>query len=836
MEAVWNIFGPLWGFFGYDFGIWLYVAFFILMVTMGFCKAPFVLWFVVGFLIMLGFNVLPITLIIYVLTCLSILIVPFRRNTISSFIMKITKTLQLVPNISRTESEALEAGVLWLDQQFFSGKVDGKKLMEENYPKLTKEEEAFLNGPTEELCKMVDNFDIYSKKRIPEKVWNFLKKEKFFGMIVPKKFGGLGFSAFAHSAVIMKLNSRSTPLTVTVMVPNSLGPAELLIHYGTKKQQDYYLPRLANGQEIPCFALTEPEAGSDASSIQAEGFLFKENGELKIKLNWNKRWITLAAISTVMGVAFRLRDPENLLATGKEDIGITCALVSADKEGITLGRRHDPLGVPFYNCPTQGKDVVISVDDVIGAKAGCGIGWKMLMESLSAGRGISLPSQSVGSIKLLSRYVTAHAVNRNQFGISISSFEGIKEVLAKILSSCYMLDSVRSFTTGALDNGIKPPVITAISKYITTELSRQAVNDSMDILGGSGISKGKRNLIVDYYLTTPIGITVEGANILTRTLMIFGQGALRAHPFAFEVVNSVKQNDLKSFDKALFGHIKHVITNVFRSVLLSLTRGFFTSYRGDGYTARYFRKLSWSTACFALMTDVVMALYGGALKKREMLTGRFADVLSNLYMATSVLRRYEAEGRRSQDLPLIHYSLQTCFYNIQTAFDGIFKNLDLGKFNPLRLVVFFVRTWNNFNVLACGVTDRLVDEVIDSVLDVQSDVRDNLTKGIYLPKDSDEPLARADNAYNLVLSTYVVEKKIKRAMREKKLDKKPVKFALAEALSKNIISQHEHDELKKAIEARLDAIQVDDFSEEEYLGYKPSSTEDMPYSLINKNN
>ena len=829
MDVVWNIFAPFWGFFGYS--PWLYISFFVIALCLGFCKAPFVSWFAIGFLIMLGFNVLPITLVIYTLICLSILITPIRRNLYSKIVMKITKSLKLVPSISKTESEALEAGALWLDKQFFSGQVDGKKLMDEKYPELTKEEEAFLNGQVEELCKMVDNFDIYSKRRIPEKVWNFLKKEKFFGMIVPKKFGGLGFSAFAHSAVIMKLNSRSAPLTVTVMVPNSLGPAELLIHYGTKKQQDYYLPRLASGEEIPCFALTEPEAGSDAASIQAEGVLFKESGELKIRLNWDKRWITLAAISTVMGVAFRLKDPENLLETGKEDIGITCALVSSDKEGITLGRRHDPLGVPFYNCPTQGKDVVISIDDVIGGSEGCGVGWKMLMESLSAGRGISLPSLSVGTVKLLTRYVTAHAVNRNQFGISISNFEGVKEALAKILGSCYMLDSVRCFTTGALDNGIKPPVITAISKYITTEVSRKAVNDSMDILGGSGISKGKRNLIVDSYLAVPIGITVEGANILTRTLMIFGQGALRAHPFAFNVVNSIKQNDLKSFDKAFFGHIKHVITNVFRSVLLSLTRGFLVSYRGDRHTSRYFRKLSWSIACFALMTDVVMALYGGALKKREMLTGRFADVLSNLYVATSILRRYEAEGARVQDLSLVHYSLETCFYNIQAAFDGIFKNLSFSRFNPIRLVVFLVRKWNNFNSLSSGVRDKLVTEVVDSVINIKSNVRDNLTKGIYIPKDGEEPLALYDNAYNLVLNTYVVEKKIKTAMREKRLDKQPVKFALADALSKNIISQFEHDDLKKAIEARLDAIQVDDFSEEEYLGYKPTNRDDMPYGL-----
>ncbi len=834
MEVVWNVFGPLWGFFGYGFGVWLYAAFFILAIFMGYFKAPFILWFTAGFFVMLGFNVLPITLIIYTLICLSILITPFRRNVISRLVMKLMKLLKLVPSISRTESEALEAGALWLDKQYFSGKVNGRKLMNENYPKLTEEEEAFLNGPVEELCKMICNFDIYSKRRIPENVWKFLKKEKFFGMIVPKDFGGLGFSAFAHSAVIMKLNSRSTPVTVTVMVPNSLGPAELLIHYGTKKQQDYYLPRLASGEDIPCFALTEPEAGSDAASIQAEGVLFKENGKLKIRLNWNKRWITLAAISTVMGVAFRLRDPDNLLETGKEDIGITCALVSTDKEGITLGRRHDPLGVPFYNCPTQGKDVVISIEDVIGEEKGCGIGWNMLMESLSAGRGISLPSQSVGTIKLLSRYVTAHAVNRNQFGISISSFDGVKEPLAKILGSCYMLEAVRCFTTGALDSGVKPPVITAISKYITTELSRQVINHSMDILGGSGISKGKRNLIVDYYLTAPIGITVEGANILTRTLMIFGQGALRAHPFAFKVVNSIMQDNLKEFDRAFFGHIKHVITNVFRCVVLSLTRGVFVSYQGDSSVSKYFRRLSWSVACFALMTDVVMALYGGALKKKEMLTGRFADVLSNLYMATAVLRRYEAEHKRTPDLPLVHYSLKQSFYNIQTAFDGIFKNLDIGRLNPLRLVVCVVRMWNNFNVLTRGVDDKLVSEVVESVLNTKSNVRDNLTKGIYIPTDKQEPLARGDNAFNLVLTTHKIEKKIKRAMREKKLDKQSVKFALKEALSKDIISQYEHDDLQKAIEARLDAIQVDDFSEEEYVGHKPTNRDDMPYGLISK--
>ncbi len=813
---IWNLFGPLWGFFGLS--IWLYVVFFALAILISYLKAPCILWFLLGFLGLLGINALPVTIIIYVLLCLSILIVPFRRNVISKIIMNIIKVLKLVPRISKTESEALAAGALWLDREYFSGKARHKKLMNENYPTLTKEEEDFLNSPVEELCKMTDSFDINSNKRIPEKIWEFLKKEKFFGMVIPKNFGGLGFSAFAHSTVIMKINSRSTPLAVTVMVPNSLGPAELLVHYGSKEQQDHYLPRLASGQDIPCFALTEPEAGSDAASIQSSGILFKDtDGQLKIKLNWNKRWITLAAISTLMGMAFRLKDPDDLLGTGNEDIGITCALVSTDKQGVVVGRRHDPLGVPFYNCPTQGKDVIISISDVIGQKNGCGSGWKMLMECLSAGRGISLPAQSTGTSKLLSRYVSAHAVNRNQFGISISAFEGIKEPLAMIFSSTYMLESVRRLTTGALDGGIKPPVITAISKYITTEISRKVVNNSMDILGGSGISKGKRNLIVDHYLSAPIGITVEGANILTRTLMIFGQGALRAHPFAFKVMDSVIKSDLKNFDLAFFGHIKHVIVNSFRCIYLSLSRGFLSKPYGDKNTRIYFRKLSWSVSCLAFMTDVVMALYGGALKKKEMLTGRFADVLSNIYVATAVLRQYEAQGKRSQDLFLIRYSLDTCFYNIQCAFDGIFKNLNLGKFNPLRLLICVVRFWNGFNAIGFGVSDKLTAQVVDSVLSIKHDVRDNLTEGIYLPTGPDEQLARVDSAFNLVLQNQKPEKKIKLAMREKKLNKKPVKLALDDALSKKIISQHEYDALKKACAARLDAIQVDDFSQEEYL-------------------
>ncbi len=786
----------------------------ICLLVFGYKGLPLIVYalFIVFYLFMLQAPVWIISIVSFIF--LIFLVKPVRTLLISNSIMKLIQRINLVPQISATERVAVEAGTLWIDKDLFSGKPDYQKLMSEPYPELTQQEKGFVDGPVEELCHIIHNFDIMNKRRIPQEIWDYIKKEKFFGMIIPKEYGGLGFSALAHSAVISKLNSRSSTVAVTVMVPNSLGPAELLMHYGTEEQKKYYLPRLADGREIPCFALTEPEAGSDAGSIQASGVVFKgEDDKLYIRLNWNKRWITLAAISTVMGMAFRLKDPDHLLG-GKEDIGITCALVPSQTKGVVLGERHNPMFVPFYNCPTQGKDVIVPIDAIIGGQKQAGHGWRMLMESLGAGRGISLPSQLCGGSKMTSRVVSSHAVIRKQFGCSIGKFEGVKEHLAKIAAKTYMIDAMRVYTLGALDSGIKPPIITAIAKYQTTEIGRDIMNNVMDIMGGAGLSLGPRNLVAPLYMTTPIGITVEGANILTRTLMIFGQGAMRAHPYAFQEINALENNNVKDFDKAFWSHVGHVFSNLCRSIGLSLSRGLLSKPYGDRHTKRYFRKLSWISASFALMTDVVMALFGGALKKREMLTGRFADILSHMYMATSVLRRYEAEGRRKEDLPFVHYSMKYCLNETQKAFDGIFCNIEVKGLTWI--FKFFLRIWSDINTLAESISDTLVYKTSKAFL-TDGPARNNLTSGIYLPDDRTQHIARLEHAFQVISRSEKSERKIRDAIRKKELPKKKVRFVIDEALSKNIISQKEYDELKESAELRLDAIQVDSFTQEEYL-------------------
>ena len=792
----------------------------ICLFIFGYKGLPLIVYvlFILLYLFVLQIPIWMISIVTFVF--LIFLIRPLRTLFISNFIMKLIQRINLMPQISATERIAVEAGTLWIDKDLFSGKPDYQKLMSESYPRLTQQEKDFIDGPVEELCRMAHNFDIVNKRSIPQEIWDYIKKEKFFGMIIPNEYGGLGFSALAHSAVITKLNSRSSTIAVTVMVPNSLGPAELLMHYGTEEQKKYYLPRLADAREIPCFALTEPEAGSDAGSIQASGVVFKgEDNKLYIRLNWNKRWITLAAISTVMGMAFRLKDPDHLLGD-KEDIGITCALVPSQTKGVVLGDRHNPMFVPFYNCPTQGKDVVVPIGAIIGGQKQVGHGWRMLMESLGAGRGISLPSQLCGGSKLVSRLVSSHSVIRKQFGCSIGKFEGVKEHLAKIAGKTYMIDAMRVYTLGALDSGIKPPIITAIAKYHATEIGRDIVNYGMDIMGGAGLSLGPRNLIAPLYMSTPIGITVEGANILTRTLMIFGQGAMRAHPYAFQEINALENNNVRDFDKAFWSHVGHVFRNLCRSIGLSLTRGLLSKPYGDRHTKRYFRKLSWISASFALMADVVMGLFGGTLKKREMLTGRFADILSHMYMATSVLRRYEAEGRRKEDLPFVHYSMKYCLTQIQKAFDGIFCNINVKGLTWL--FKFFLRTWSDVNTLAENINDDLVYKVSNAIL-TDGSARDNLTEGIYLPNDKTQHIARLEHAFQVILRSENSERKIRNAIRKKQLPKTKVRFVIDEALSKSIISQTEYDELKESAELRLDAIQVDSFTQEEYLNPWASS-------------
>jgi len=791
------------------------LAILIVALGVGFFGAPLIVW-TVGALLALFLFGAPLWLLASVAVVLAIFnIKPIRSRFVSGPLMKVMAPI--MPKISETERIALEAGVTWVEKDLFSGKPDFSKLLNEPYPQLTSEEQAFIDGPCERLCAALDDWEIWEKRELSKEAWDIIKKEKFLGMIIPKEYGGLGFSALAHSEVIMKLSSRSIPAVITVMVPNSLGPAELLIHYGTDEQKKTLLPKLATGEEIPCFALTEPTAGSDAGSIISNGTVFKgQDGKLYIKLNWNKRWITLAAISTTLGLAFRLRDPDNLLGKG-ENIGITCALIPSKTPGVVIGRRHDPMGVPFYNCPTQGKDVIVPIDVVVGGQAGCGKGWSMLMECLAAGRGISLPAQSVGGTKMVTRAISAYASVRKQFGMAIGNFEGIEEPIARIAGFNYLLEAMRRYTCGALDKGIKPAVVTAIAKYNSTEISRRVINDAMDVAGGSAISRGPKNLFANTYIAMPIGITVEGANIMTRTLIIFGQGALRAHPFAYREVKAIAENDVKGFDSAFWGHIGHVVRNSCRSIGLSITRGHLAGSPVSGSTARYYRRLSWVSATFAIMADIAMGSLGGSLKSKQKITGRFADVLSWMYIGTATLRRFEAEGRRKEDLPFVHFCLNHALYEIQKAFDGIFANLNVPGFTWFFKYV--LRTWSNLNSLGGEHNDTHTHKIASMILS-DSDVRIRHTDGIFMPKDPSEHLAQLEMTFKLVKRAEAAEAKIRKGIKTKAMPKTKGPAAFQVALDSGVISKDEFSDLQKADEMRLAAIQVDDFSQEEYIGHR----------------
>lgn len=799
-----------------EFGAgWSVLGSLITLLVVGYFGSPLIVWTIVLAAILYGVAAPLAVIAVFGVIMLVFLVQPLRQALVTNAVVALFKKLDFIPKISETERTALEAGVVWVEKDLFSGKPDFDSILKEPYPHLTKEEQDFLNGPVEELCKMIQPWKVWRNRELPKEVWDFIKKNKFLGMIIPKEYGGLGYSNLLHSEVIMKISSRSIPATITIMVPNSLGPAELLVHYGTDAQKKHYLPRLASGEDLPCFGLTEPMAGSDAGSISSNGELFRgDDGKLYIKLNWNKRYITLASVATVIGLAFKLRDPKNLMGKG-EDLGITCALIPSNKPGVVIGRRHDPLSIPFHNCPTQGKDVIISVDDVVGAESGLGIGWSMLMDCLAAGRGISLPGQATGGTKLVNRVVSSYGVIRKQFGVSIGKFEGIEEPMARIGAATYALEAMRKFTLGALDKGIKPPVITAMQKYYSTEIGRKVINDGMDIVGGAGISMGKRNLLAEMYVATPIGITVEGANILTRTLIVFGQGALRAHPFAFEEVKTLEAGDIKGFDRAFWGHIGHVVRNLCRSVILSWTRGYLTRVPSDVHpkTKVYYRRLKWASATFAIMSDIAMGSLGGALKLREKITGRFADVLAHMYIATSILRRFEADGRPEEDLPFVHYNLKLCLSEIQKGFDGIFDNL---KVPGLRwFLKGWVGAWSRINSLGSLASDGW-SHAIASAMQDNLPLRDRHTTGIFVPQDPTEALGRLENALKLVKSAEAIDLKIRKAVKNKTLPKIKGPKLVEEAKAKNVITEVEFKTLVDAEAARFDAILVDDYSEEEY--------------------
>lgn len=741
---------------------------------------------------------------------------PFRKDILSKKLLAFYKSVS--PEMSQTEQEAIDAGTVWWDGDLFSGKPEWQKLHAIAQPKLSAEEQAFLDGPCEEISAMVDEWQInHIDADLSDEVWAYLKKHKFFAMIIEKKYGGLAFSAYAQSRVLQKLAGINAVLSSTVGVPNSLGPGELLQHYGTKEQQDYYLPRLAAGDEIPCFALTSPEAGSDAGAIPDRGVIKKGifNGEevLGMSLTFNKRYITLAPVATVVGLAFKLYDPEGLLSDQK-DLGITCALIPRDTDGLKIGRRHFPLNVPFHNGPLQGEDMFVPLSYIIGGEKMAGKGWRMLMECLSVGRCITLPSSAAGGAKQLALATGAYSRIRRQFRLPIGQMEGVEEMLARIGGNAYLMDAVTSFSTAGVDLGQKPSVISAICKYHLTEKMRVAVNDSMDIHGGKGICLGPNNYLGRAYQGTPISITVEGANILTRNMMIFGQGAMRCHPYVLDEIYAAqiedKKEQLDAFDKAVWGHIGFAFSNTIRSIWFSLSANVTSGTPFNDVTNKYYRALQGHSSNLALLTDVSMGVLGGSLKRRERLSARLGDILSHLYLASAVLKRYDEQGRLHEDLPFVHWALQDSLHQIDVAIDDFIRNF------PVKPVAWVLRTL----VQPFGKRfDKPSDEIehqIAHILQNPCSARTRLGEGQYLARVEGSVFGDLEQTLDNIIKVEPIFDRICKALGEK-LPMTQLDLLADKAIAANIISEDEATLLRETEAGRLRTINVDDFDPQELL-------------------
>lgn len=723
--------------------------------------------------------------------------------------------------MSDTEKSAIDAGTTWWEADLFCGNPDWKKLHQYPVPKLTIEEQAFVDGPVEVVCSMLDDWEAtHELTDLPQDVWQYLKDNKFFAMIIKKEYGGLEFSAFAQSCVLQKLTSKSTLLSSIVGVPNSLGPGELLQHYGTKEQKDHYLPRLASGQEIPCFALTSPEAGSDASSIPDYGVVCKGqwNGEevVGVSLTWNKRYITLAPVATVLGLAFKLQDPDGLIGDNKEP-GITCALIPTDTPGVEIGRRHFPLNVPFQNGPTRGKDIFVPLDYIIGGPDMAGQGWRMLVECLSVGRAITLPSNSAGGIKMIAVATGAYSRIRRQFRLPIGKMEGVEESLAKLAGYAYSSDAAVSMSTGAVDLGEKPSVVSAIIKYHLTEQMRDATIHAMDALGGKGIMLGPNNYLGRGYQGAPIAITVEGANILTRNMIIYGQGAIRCHPFVLTELGACEIEDreeaLNVFDKALMGHIGFTMSNLVRTKWLALTGARFTSVPYNDETAEFYRIASRFSASLALMSDISMAVFGGSLKRKERISARLGDLLSYLYLVSATLKRYNDEGRKKEDFALVKWSCQDHLYHCQRALADLINNMPSVPLRAVLKVLLFP-----FGRPVRKPTDQL-EHKLAQLLQVPSETRNRLASYVYLKNEPLNLVGRQEQTLKDILD---VEPLFERVCKEKGL-KLPF-FQLDKVaqmgLEAGILSQAEADKLAAVEQSRLDVINVDDFDPADLLAGK----------------
>ena len=730
---------------------------------------------------------------------LPLLIPSFRQQVVIQPILSAFR--RAMPPLSATEREALESGTVWWDGQLFSGRPDWQPFLDSAQHDLTDEEQAFLAGPAEVLCDQLNDWEItHHHHDLPEDVWAFLKQERFFGLIIPKKYGGLGFSALAHSQMVMKVASRSLTAAVTVMVPNSLGPAELLLHYGTEAQKQYHLPRLARGEALPCFALTGPEAGSDASNLPDTGFVcereFNGHSTVGILLNWDKRYITLGPVATLLGLAFHLYDPDHLIGD-VDDIGITLALIPTDTAGVEIGQRHWPMGMAFQNGPNWGKDVFIPLDWIIGGVEQAGKGWRMLMESLAAGRSISLPALSAGASKLACQTTSAYARVREQFHLPIGRFEGVADVLGRMAALTYMIDATRITTAQAVMDGERPAVLSAISKYHLTEMMRDIINDAMDIHGGKSICLGPSNPLGHAYQAIPISITVEGANILTRNLIIFGQGSVRAHPYLLQEISTLTLDEadaVMTFDRLLGSHFAYLMGNIGRSWFFSLSRGR-GSAAPDSPLKHYYQQLNHLSAALAVATDVSLAVLGGSLKRKESLSARLGDVLSQLYLASCTLRHFESQ-HSDDDTPLAEWACTYAIYQAQAALLGLIDNLPNRPIALcLRLIIFPIGPRYK------APSDQL-GHAISTLLLQPGAVRSRLINGIYQPQNQHDYLSQLETALSYCVDADPVEKKIRELASD----------SLDAALENGDITADEYHTVTTARTARNQVIAVDHFS------------------------
>jgi acyl-CoA dehydrogenase len=790
-------------------------ASFLVVWTMAFVGAPLWLWAAAAGAATAGLNIAgligttgtavgTVLFAIFVLLC----IVPLRRAAISNFVFAGFK--KVLPEMSSTEREALEAGDVWWEAEMFRGRPDWSKLLDFRYTQLTREEQRFLDNECEELCKLVDDWKVeFEDKDLPKEVWAYIKEKKFFSMLIKKEFGGLGFSANAQSAVVTKLATKSITLAVTVMVPNSLGPGELLMHYGTKEQQKFWLPRLVDGTDIPCFGLTGPEVGSDATAMPDLGIVgygeFEGRKTLGIRLNFEKRYITLAPVATCVGLAFRLKDPDGLLGDKKKvDYGITCALIPSTHPGVEIGRRHYP-GAAFHNGPIFGKDVFIPVEWIIGGPEKAGKGWRMLVECLSAGRGISLPALATAAGQSAFRTLGSYARIRRQFRMPIGKFEGVQEATGRVAGYTYTLEAMRILTASAVDH-CAPSVVTAIAKYHMTEMMRKIINDSMDVISGRGIQRGPRNNLATGYAATPVAITVEGANILTRNLMIFGQGAIRCHPFVFPEMEAARTNDATAFDKLLFGHIGFSINRGIRAFTHGITGAAFARAPVDGVLGSYFRQMERMSSSLAFVSDVTMGVLGGELKRKERLSARLGDVLSQLYIASAVAKFYLSGSKSKEETLHARWALDHCLYEIGKAFEGFFDNFPLGPVGGiLRFVVFPLG--NPYK----PVSDRLNQRIADLLME-ETEVRERLTWLVFKNGGPRDPVGRFEHAFEALKRCEPAYVKFFKMAAKGELAGDDTPTRLKDAVTRNLLTREEADLAAEFDKIRFDVIQTDHFS------------------------